>query len=445
MALAALALFPIAAAQGQTLPPKYSVIKLPTFPLSKSMLEDDTVKAMSSDGSNIVGFATQYAASGKTSAYKAFFWDGTMHELGVVASTPGTTPLSVTSGLNPTVLLGYSPPSVWTLPGNRVFLPSLGGLSCAAYAMNDAATVVGFAYNPNVPLGLGSDGSSLYAQIGMRWSKGATGWQYTQLPPLSLSGHNHSRSGFGQNSIDQAGNMYGISAVAGPDPTSNGPTLSDVHAVYWDTALVPHDLGVLPQLNNHSGTLPADWRMDANFQTRFIWNLGSQAFYSFPNTSVTTELFGTGASSPSAAVKGLNAAGQVTGIANFAGGSHAFYWDTTFPTGAVMDLGVLSGTNTGSAVEQTGYFNIIDDNGFIVGSSFDFTSIAFLSTPASRATSQKLIDLNTLLTPNALKNAGITALTGARIINNAGYITCVGTDVNGGNHPLRVVRLKREQ
>jgi probable HAF family extracellular repeat protein len=438
-ALTALALLPLAVAQGQALPPKYSVTKLPTFPLSKNWTEDDMVKAMSSDGSKIVGTAAQYAASGYSAGNKVFYWDGAMHEILVTGT--GATPLSVTpTGL---VLLGISPPSVWTLATGITLLPSPGGLHAAAVSMNDAGVVAGFAYNPQVPLGVGADGSPLYADICLRWAKGVTGWQYTQLPPLPLAGHNFSRCGGGVNAIDQSGNVIGVSAIASPDPTSNSPLLSDLHAVLWDSSLVPHDLGAILQSDPHSSSPPVDSRTDAFFNTRFVWLRGSRTYYSDANG--TTELVGSGAASPSAAAKGVNALGQVTGIANFAGGSHAFYWDTTFPTGVVMDLGVLSATNTTSAVGQSGQFNVIDDSGFIVGSSYDYTTKAFLSTPASRATANKLLDLNTLLTTNALKNAGLTTLTGARIINNAGFIACMGTDSNGAVRAQRVVRLTRVQ
>ena len=87
--------------------------------------------------------------------------------------------------------------------------------------------------------------------------------------------------------------------------------------------------------------------------------------------------------------------------------------------------------------------NVLDDSGFIIGTSTGSTSKAFLSTPASRATSAKLLDLNTLLTTNALKSAGITALTQGQLINNAGFIVCYGTDFKAGYQ--RIVRLTRVQ
>ena len=147
---------------------------------------------------------------------------------------------------------------------------------------------------------------------------------------------------------------------------------------------------------------------------------------------------------PAPAVVGINVLGQVAGTANFAAGSHAAYWDPAFASGTMMDLGVLSGTSSSQIAPSTsGLVNVIDDGGFIVGISNGSTSKAFLSTPASRATSAKLLDLNALLTTNALKSASISALTKGMLINNAGYIVCYGTDSKTGN--VRVVRLRRVQ
>ena len=430
-ALAALALFPLPAAQGQT--PKYSVTNLGTLVTSS---ENDRVIAMSSNGS-VVG--TLYYASKNSTITKWFYWNGTMHEL---PGTPMTSPISVnSSGM---VLLGISSAAVWTLAGGKVSLPAPGGQTPAAYAMNDDGVVAGFSNNPNALLGIGVDGSPEYACIGLRWARDMTGaWAYTQLPPLA--GHNFSRSSFGANAIDQSGNVIGISAIASLDPASWNPILTDLHAVLWDSALAAHDLGALPHLDPHGGTYPVDSCTDAFFQTRFVWNLGPQAYYS--DGYGTTQLVGSGAASPSAAAKGVNVLGQVAGVATFAGGSHAFYWDTTpnFSSGAAMDLGVLPGMSASSLTSTSFGVHVIDDGGFIVGISSNSASKAFLSTPASRATAAKLLDLNLLLS-NTLASVGLSSLTEGISINNGGFIICNGISTaakGGGNVYKRAVLLKR--
>ena len=333
-ALAGLALLPLAAAQGQT--PKYSVTKIGTLTTTN---EIDSVYAMSSDGSKIVGSA--YHWSGNKASSDAFYWDGSLHSIGAMNGTPGAEPISVnSSGM---VLLGITPASVWTLAGGKVLLPSPTGGSGisgpAAYTMNEAGMVAGMADNPDVLLGT-SGGSPVYAKIGLRWANNASGqWAYAELPPLA--GHNFSRSSFCANAIDQSGNVIGISAIESADSV-----LTDLHAVLWDSSLALHDLGALPQSDPRSGSLPIDSRTDASFQTRFVFNVGSRAFYSDPTR--TTELSGSGAASPSAAAKGVNVLGQVAGVASFATGSHAFYWDTSFPSGTVTDLGVLPGMTSSS-------------------------------------------------------------------------------------------------
>ena len=457
-ALAALALFPFTAAQGQT--PQYSVTNLGTVVKSS---ETDTVIAISSDGSKVVGYASY--PSGKYGGTTAFYWDGSMHNAGTMSSEYGgiladTTPLAVTpTGL---VLLGAAQPTVWTLIGGKVSLPIPVGLEQAnaivgvmgAWAMNDNGTVVGGCENQL--LGFDFTGTARYTRSGLRWSLNGNVWTPTLLAPLVSLGHNSSNVAYSPNAVDQMGNVVGYSWKVSLDATGH-QVFTDYHAVLWDSSLAPHDLGILGQ---GQSTQPVDARTTVDsqgnwLQTLFVWNLGSQANYSFANNgtaTVTTNLFGSGATSPSAEtislsvgqVAGVNV-GQVAGNANFAGGSHAFYWDTSFPSGAVMDLGVLTGMTNSVLVRSTlssKRLNHIDDNGFIVGTSSGSTSKAFLSTPASRATSAKLLDLNTLLTTNALKNAGIATLIQGQIINNTGFIACHGTDTKGYQ---RVVRLKREQ
>ena len=73
-------------------------------------------------------------------------------------------------------------------------------------------------------------GSPVYAYIGLRWSKDTGVWAYALLSPLP--GHNGSRTGIGWNTIDQNGNVIGISYFASLDANGN-EVHTDVHAVLW--------------------------------------------------------------------------------------------------------------------------------------------------------------------------------------------------------------------
>src|SRR4051812_8470520 len=79
--LVAVALLPISAAHGQT--PRYSVRNL--GPLLQNA-ETDYPDAVSGDGTKVVGQAV--VASGGQQVWHAFYWDGTMHDIGVRNMAP---------------------------------------------------------------------------------------------------------------------------------------------------------------------------------------------------------------------------------------------------------------------------------------------------------------------------------------------------------------------
>ena len=164
--------------------------------------------------------------------------------------------------------------------------------------------------------------------------------------------------------------------------------------------------------------------------THYVWGFSGRGFYT--DGTGTTELPQPTSPSPNNSPKGINAAGLVAGFATYDTSRHAYAW----ANGTQTDLGVLAGMTSSEmgagTVADLFVTRPINDSGYIVGfSSGSTNSKAFVSTPASRATSAKMLDLNLLLF-NSLKNVGLTSLTNAISVNNAGFILCNGLSTNGG-------------
>jgi len=314
-----------------------------------------------------------------------------------------------------------NPASVWTLGGGSVALP-MGGLSGGVTCMNDSGVIGGNVDDRNTVLGYNCSGGPIYARLPTRWERDGSGhWSYINLG--LLPGHNAGAV----RHIDSNGNLIGNSEVG------TVSTATDIHVVLWSPSdgFVPHDLG-------QPSTNPLPFAFQTNpttLSTQYLYAADpNQSWYT--NGIKSIQLVGTDTVNPYSSANGLNASGQVGGTGGFAGARHAYYWDTSFISGAVMDLGVLPGGTSSQAPGYNGWTGTINESGFIIGRSLVTVSKnstaykAFVSTPASRLTSAKLLDLNTLLN-NALSSVGLTSLTQALVINDNGYILCYATTSSG--------------
>lgn len=415
--LGALGMLVISAAQGQT--PKYSVTNLGAL---LSSAETDGVSAVSADGTKVAGQADV------AGTLHSFYWDGTMHDAGI---TGGLFPFAVAS--NGVVLIGAYPATVWTLAAGNVTLYGPNG-PASCLGMNDSAEVVGHGVTSTI-VGHNPDGSPIYARIGLHWARNpATGnWDYTLLPPLA--GYDTSIA----DRIDLSGNIIGTSYITNPN---SGDPSAQV-AVRWSAGdgHIPHYVG---PLNAPNGFIKA-FSVDAlTLNTLYVWNDQSTWKGFYTDWNGTTELPQPVSANPLNVPYGVNASGLVAGIANYSAGTHAYAW----ANGVQTDLGVLAGMAS-SVLSQGVYVKPVNADGFIVGWSTGFpgksgnvTHTAFISTPASRATSTRMLDLNSLLS-NTLKSVGLTSLTQGISVNDGGFIICDGITTGAGYR--RAVLLKRVQ
>lgn len=370
----------LAAAQS----PKYSVTNL--GPLLSSKGEVDYWPAMSSDGSKVIGLAWTRAQG-----FHSFYWDGTMHDMGANYGEP---PVAVSN--DGTVIPNHNPARIWTLASGYLNLPGIDA-SAGSNAINDSDVVVG------------TDRT-----VALSYSRSSSGvWSSTQLPPLT--GYADSGASF----IDDAGNIFGSSTVVGPGPSE---------ATWWTPGnpLAPINLGPL-YIVTSTGVFDRGTMTCASFDStrgiaRDVWTVSAtgQAFYS-DSTGLTTQL-PIPAQSTSYTPSGMNSSGVVVGNG---GNGHAYYWS---PGGSQIDLGFLPGMTVSQLyVGQNPCETPIDAAGNIVGWCYSSqTYAAFLSTPASRLTSAKLLNLNKLLS-NTLKSVGLTTLYQAMSTNAAGDILCIAS------------------
>ena len=419
--------------------PRYIVTNLGNvFAINKKSPESQNATAMSSDGSKVVGQVHTVASNGSTTT-SSFYWDGAMHPI-LTSNSAINKPWYVTpSGL----VLYQSPPSmyVWTLAGGQVTLPN-GGNSSGASCMNDAGIIVGSMDDINNILGVSSTNGTTYARIPARWDRDTLGqWSYIKLP--LLPGHN----GGGSWRVDSNGIIIGHSELQ--TMATNGAILnSDQHIVLWSPSdgFIPHDLGA-PGINpvvHRSLTDPS------TLATQYLYRFGSENRNWYTNGIAPTELIGTDTTTPymnaNGLTTGLTTSGQVSGTAGFAGAHRAFYWDTGFPSGAVMDLGVLPGGIRSEVKPLSQFTNSMNGAGFIVGNSVSSTSgasiyTAVLSTPDSRLTSSaKLLDLNSLLN-NTLTSVGLTSLTYGVAISDNGKILC-HAKTSGGDQRIALLTIQ---
>ncbi|MFI5385632.1 MAG: hypothetical protein ACHQ50_05865 [Fimbriimonadales bacterium] len=363
---------------------RYSITNLGHLLTTKG--EVDYWPAMSSDGSKVIGLTWSNA-----NGYRNFYWDGTMHDMGGIYGNP---PVAVSN--DGTVIPNVNPARIWTLAGGTVSLLP-GDPSAGSNAINDDDVIVG-----------------RDSTIGLCYSLSSSGWSATQLSPLS--GYAHS----GATVIDNAGNIFGSSTVTGPGPCE---------ATWWTLAnpLSPIDIGPL-YIVTSTGSFVRGSMTCASFDStlgiaRYVWTVSStgQTFYS-DSTGLTVQL-PIPAGATSYTPSGMNSSGVVVGNG---GNGHAYYWS---PSAGQIDLGLLPGTVSSSVfVHQNPLAKPIDDAGNIVGwcSTSNGATTPFLSTPASRMTSAKLINLNTLLS-NTLKSVGLTYLYQAISTNAAGDILCIAS------------------
>jgi uncharacterized membrane protein len=418
LAIATLALFPIGAAQGQT--PKYSVRYLGTLTSS----ETDTVIAVSSDGSKVVGAASYVDKHGAwTGVTHSFLWDGTMHDVGTYSGTPPFAPEAYAVSNDGTVLLGPAHARVWK---NGVTVPLSGpdGSEAVAFGINDSDVVAGAGHTTTVVY-YDSAGTPITALVGLRWSQlpGTNIW--TSIPLQPLNGYNFSRASGG---IDANGNIVGTSYFV----DSSGNTTAN-EATLWspNDGFLPHDLGPASVVGGN-GFITGFSVDPVTLNTQYVWHQQQPWVSFYTNAAGTSQLPLPDPSNPFNEVRGVNASGMAAGFALYGGVRHAYCWSN----GVQTDLGVPS------EMSQSGYARPINDGGFIIGYWKQSQGyVAFLSTPASRATTAKVLDLNLLLT-NTLKSVGLASLTGAVSINNAGYILCSATNSSGLKRAALLTRVQ---
>lgn len=418
LALAALGTLQISAL-AQT--PKYSVTNIGSLTGS----EIDSVVAVSSDGSKVVGTAMYLQGTTYTGVTHSFLWDGTMHDVGATTSTGPYVPGPYGVSNDGTVLLGQAHARVWTRNGGMVQLFGPDGSEGVAFGINDSDVVAGRGRTTTI-IGHDSGGNPIYAWVGLRWSQDPITRNWTSISLQPLSGYNFSGA-FG--GIDASGNIVGTSSYV--DPSTGTTTATE--ATLWSPTdgFLPHDLGPASVVGGN-GFITGFSVDPVTLNTRYVW-YEQQPWISFYTDSTgTVQLPLPDPNNPFNEVRGVSASGVVAGFAVYGGVRHAYCWST----GVQTDLGVPS------ELSQSGYARPINDYGFIVGFwRQSRANVAFLSTPASRATSTKVFDLNSLLS-NTLKGVGLKSLTDAVSINNAGYIICNATNTNGWQ---RVALLTRVQ
>jgi hypothetical protein len=316
-----------------------------------------------------------------------------MHDMG---NDYGNAPLAVSN--DGIVIPNSYPGRVWTLASGYVWIRS--DHRASSNAINDSDVVVG---------------ADNITGVGLSFSQITPGiWGSTQLPPLA--GYTHS----GASIIDDIGNVFGSSSVTGP---------SRQEATWWTLAnpSAPIDLGPL-YIITPTGSVDLGTMIAASYDStlgiaRDVWTVSAtgQTFYS-DSTGLTTQV-PLPAPGTTYTPYGMNASGVVVGDG---GNGRAYYWS---PGGSQTDLGVLPGY-VSSAVwnYQQPHEKPIDDAGNIVGwcSTSRGATTPFLSTPASRLTSAKMLDLSKLLS-KPLKNFGLTQLFQAVSINKAGDILCIAS------------------
>lgn len=404
------------AALGGAQAPRFSVTNLGQL---ASGAESDFAYAMSSDGTKVVGSA-QYLVN-RQSVYHAFYWNGTMHDIGALG---GPTAYGVSR--NGTVVLGAYPGAVWSLTSGKVALMAPDGSSANAYAINDSDIVVGRG-RTTTWIGNDSGGNPVYAFVALQWSRDPITGNWGSISLQPLPGFNFSGA-FG--GIDANGNIVGTSSYYDP---STGVTIAN-EATLWspNDGFVPHDMGPIGSVGAGS------WVDPVTLDSRYVWNLGSGACYT--DSTGTIQLPFPDPSNPANQAHGVNASGMVAGFATYGGNPHAYCWSG----GVQTDLGVLTGMTSSLTWTDTFRARPIDDNGFIIGwcNGSNGSQKAFVSTPTSRGTSAKMLDLNTLLS-NTLKGVSLSSLNMALATNNAGFILCNGTASGSGGQ--RVALLRRVQ